>query len=172
MVTAAVATAFRVTKGMPLLERLDVLNQEVMAVGKDKYQMTLAAIDVSPQSGEFRYVSAGSPAMLSLETGASRPRAVPARGTPLGTKAFQPGVVDGVIDVATRLLIYTDGIPETPDANGRLLGMRRFSKLFAQTAEMPLAQAADSLVFAADEVRGTNPQDDDWTFVMVERLGA
>jgi serine phosphatase RsbU (regulator of sigma subunit) len=66
-------------------------------------------------------------------------------------------------------VIFTDGIPEIEVKDGKQLGLRRFSKIFQNTREMPLSRAAAAILEEADGIRGNAAQEDDWTLVLLER---
>lgn len=171
MVTAAVATALRVLVGGGLTDvehTLALLNQEVLRVAKGKYQMTMAALELDENTGHWRLFSAGAPPLLSLaETGEHRFHFCP--GTPLGTETgFELGVTEGQLQPGHRLLSYTDGIPEIPLANGQMLGMRKFAQLFERTRGQSVRDAAVNILGYADQARGNEPQNDDWTFTVIE----
>ena len=55
--------------------------------------------------------------------------------------------------------------------NDKLLGMRRFSRIYASTREDSIQGAVRSIVKQADAVL-SGVQDDDWTFVLLEWDGA
>lgn len=167
MVTAAVGTAFRVTHGVPLLDRLEVLNDEVLRVGRGKYHMTMTAVELDPQTGQFAIASAGGLPALRYLAG-PRPKVVAARGTPLGTTPFQPGMSQGQLELGERLFLLTDGIVEIEQTDGKMFGMRNLSKLFATTCELDLTRAMDQILSAVDQARGGVPQNDDWTFVLLD----
>jgi ligand-binding sensor domain-containing protein len=171
MVTAAVATALRVLVGSGVHDvehTLALLNREVLRVAKGKYHMTMAAMELDEASGRWRLLSAGSPPVLSLgERGEHRVHFCP--GAPLGTEiGFELGVAEGTLQRGDRLLAYTDGIPEIPLANGQLLGMRKFAQQFERTRRQPLRDAAATILGHADQARGNQPQNDDWTFTLIE----
>ncbi len=169
MVTAAVATALRVTSGTGVYDtpqKLEVLNQEVLRVGNHKYQMTAVAVELDPRTLRFEIYSAGGPPLMRLDS-AGNPRTIPCKGTPLGTIDFRAGHAEGQFGSTDRFMLYSDGILEVDVGGGRLLGNRRFAQIFQQTREMPLDQAAANIVQSADRLRA-GPQQDDWTFALVE----
>jgi serine phosphatase RsbU (regulator of sigma subunit) len=174
MVTAAAATAFRIQgrngTGVSLSERLRVINEEVLRVGGGHYQMTMSAIELDGRTGRFVYHSAGGQPIMRLRAD-GRPKLLPCPGTPLGTDSFNLGRVEGTMMPGERMIIYTDGIPELQLANGRLLGMRRFSMICERTRGLNLEQATQQIVLASDMLRQNMPQEDDWTFAMVEWSG-
>jgi sigma-B regulation protein RsbU (phosphoserine phosphatase) len=67
-----------------------------------------------------------------------------------------------------RLFIYSDGISEMVDANGRPLSDRRLSKILAQFKDHDVHRLKDDLTARLDEIRGANPQADDFTFVAID----
>lgn len=171
MVTAAVATAFRVLieHGLDdVPQALELLNREVLRVAKGKYHMTMAAIELEEATGRWICYSAGAPPILSLDqTGKHKVHFC--AGAPLGTETgFETGRVEGQLEPTDRLLIYTDGIPEISLANGAVFGMRRFAQLYERTREQDLRGAAATILLHADQSLGGQRQADDWTFTMLE----
>ena len=171
MVTAAVATAFRVLieNGLDDPEQgLHLLNREVLRVAKGKYHMTMAALEINETTGRWVLYNAGAPPILSLsQQGKHRVHFCP--GSPLGTEhGFEIGRVEGQLQPTERILIYTDGIPEILLPNGNVLGMRRFAQIYEKTRPQPLRDVAGTILAHADQTRGNQPQLDDWTFALLE----
>ncbi|HEU0033031.1 MAG TPA: two-component regulator propeller domain-containing protein [Kofleriaceae bacterium] len=175
MVTAAVATAFRVLTVNGGLEDvkhgLEVLNNVVLHVAKGKYHMTMAAFELDERTGRWVLHSAGAPPIISLgQTGKHRVHFC--AGTPLGIEAeFEPGRVEGQLEPAERILICTDGIPEIVLPNGSNLGMRRLAQIYERTRGQALKDAAAAIIQHADATQSGKPQDDDWTFTLIEWNG-
>ena len=171
MVTAAVATAFRVLVGNGLNDirvALDVLNQVVLHVAKGKYHMTMAALELDERTGQWVLHNAGAPPILTLDHNGKHKVHFSA-GCPLGTDAaFETGRIEGRLGPNERILIYTDGITEIALPNGSVLGIRRFGQLYERTRTQELKDAAASIVHEADLVQSNEPQMDDWTFTMIE----
>jgi ligand-binding sensor domain-containing protein/serine phosphatase RsbU (regulator of sigma subunit) len=172
MVTAAVATAFRVLLEAGVRDIQDVLealNREVLRVGKGKYHMTMAALEVDEESGQWIFHSAGGPPLLLLNS-KGKHRVVFCPGAPLGTEGagFEIGRVEGKFKPTERMLLYTDGIPEIALPSGSALGMRRFASLYESTRQQHLREAANTLMFQAVQAQAGQPQADDWTFTIVE----
>jgi ligand-binding sensor domain-containing protein len=171
MVTAAVATAFRVLIEDGLNDiniGLERLNREVLRVSKGKYHMTMAVLELEETTGHWIFHSAGAPPMLSLNNnGKHRVHFCP--GAPLGTEiGFETGRVEGRLQPNERLLLYTDGIPEILLPNGNVMGMRRFAQQYEMTRGQRLRDAAASILQHADQTRGNQRQTDDWTFAILE----
>jgi serine phosphatase RsbU (regulator of sigma subunit) len=171
MVTAAVATAFRVLleNGLDDVKHgLEMLNREVLRVAKGKYHMTMAALELEETTGRWVCHSAGAPPILSLDQNGKH-KVHFCAGAPLGTEAgFETGRVEGTLEPYDRILLYTDGIPEIALSNGTAFGMRRFAQLYERTRGQHLRDAAAAIVLHADQSQEGRPQDDDWTFTMIE----
>ncbi|HWU86840.1 MAG TPA: two-component regulator propeller domain-containing protein [Kofleriaceae bacterium] len=171
MVTAAVATAFRVLieNGLDDVKRgLEMLNREVLRVAKGKYHMTMAALEIEEATGRWVLHSAGAPPILSLsQTGKHKVHFC--AGAPLGTESgFETGWVEGQLEPTDRILIYTDGIPEIALPGGAAFGMRRFAQLFERTRGQNLRDASSTIAQHADQSLGGQAQADDWTFTLIE----
>jgi ligand-binding sensor domain-containing protein/serine phosphatase RsbU (regulator of sigma subunit) len=174
MVTAAVATAFRVLTGSGLddvKQGLDLLNRVVLHVAKGKYHMTMAALELDEATGRYVLHSAGAPPILSLDENGKH-KVLFCAGAPLGTETeFETGRIEGTLKPSDRLLMYTDGIPEISLPNGNVLGMRRFAQTYERTRKQNLKDAAAAIVQLADQSQAGQPQADDWTFTLIEWSG-
>jgi ligand-binding sensor domain-containing protein/serine phosphatase RsbU (regulator of sigma subunit) len=171
MVTAAVATAFRVLieNGLDDVSRaLELLNREVLRVAKGKYHMTMAALELEEGTGSWTFHCAGGPPILSLDQHGKH-KVHFCAGAPLGTEAgFETGRVDGRLEPGDRILIYTDGIPEITLSNGTVFGMRRLAQLYEHTRSQGLRDAAAAIQYHADQSLEGRAQLDDWTFTIME----
>jgi len=174
MVTASVATAFRVLTGSglnDLKQGLELLNRVVLHVAKGKYHMTMAALELDENTGEWALHSAGAPPLLSLNS-KGKHRVHFCAGSPLGTETgFETGFVQGKLQPNDRLLLYTDGIPEITLPNGNVLGMRRFAQLYERTRAQSLRDSAAAIVQLANDTQAGEEQADDWTFTLLEYTG-
>lgn len=172
MVTAAVATAFRVLieHGLDDVQQaMELLNKEVLRVGYGKYQMTMAALELDEETGSWIFYSAGAPPIMSLGVnGKHRVHFCP--GAPLGTDEarFETGRAEGQLQPSERMLLYTDGIPEVEAPDGTAMGMRRFAQLYERTGAQALPDAAATIVLHADQIQAGQLQADDWTFALIQ----
>lgn len=168
MVTAAAATAFRVSRsGDPLAQRLGAVHSEVQSVARGKYHMTMTAVQVDKRTGAFRLFSAaGMPAVIVKREG--RPKTVTCRGVPLGFDGFEIAWTDGQLEPHDRLVLFTDGIPELETPKGRLLGVRGFSRWFEGARGDSLEGVVRHVVGRAEQMLNGAAQEDDWTFAIVE----
>jgi sigma-B regulation protein RsbU (phosphoserine phosphatase) len=131
--------------------------------------VTAAYVFLDAASRELRYSAAGHPAMLLLREGSV-------------TEIAENGLILAAWDAATyseraipleagdRLLLYTDGLVEARNADGKLLGDNALMAAFAQTRGQDAEQAADFLIQTAKQ--WANSQDDDLTVVVCDCLMA
>jgi serine phosphatase RsbU (regulator of sigma subunit) len=143
----------------------------VLQVAKGKYSMTMAAFELDEVTGQWLLYNAGAPPMMTLNN-KGKHRVHFAAGTPLGTEAgFEAGRLEGRLQPGERVLIYTDGIPEIMLPSGQALGMRRLGQMYERTRQQQLRDAAAAIVQQADLTQSGKPQDDDWTFTLIEFSG-
>ena len=127
----------------------------------------MSVLEIDRNTGHFRYHSAGGLPLLRAPT-EGRTRLLPCPGTPLGSEEFRLGMVEGQTAPGELLMLYTDGIPELELTNGRLLGMRRFCAMVEKVRGSSVTVATKHLVETADTLRENRPQDDDWTFALIQ----
>lgn len=131
--------------------------------------VTAACVYLDAKTGSLRYAAAGHPAMLMLRNGAVSEVAengLLLAATELATYSeitlpLQPG---------DRFLLYTDGLIEARNAQGKLLGEDALSAAFLATAALATDQAADHMITIAEH--WAKSQDDDLTVLVCDYLGA
>ncbi len=67
-----------------------------------------------------------------------------------------------------RLLIFTDGVTETSNADGVLFGRQRVLALLNETADRPPSEALDAMTRELATFRGDGPQLDDVTIIVID----
>lgn len=130
----------------------------------------LARLD--PASGRLRYVNAGHPAPLLVR----------ARGgvETLGSGGFPLGLVDSASYEAAEttllpgdtLLVFSDGVSEARNADGRELGVERLAELARACHDADARGIASAIERTLDEFSGSAPADDDRTLVVLKRAPA
>jgi ligand-binding sensor domain-containing protein/serine phosphatase RsbU (regulator of sigma subunit) len=174
MVTAAVAMGLWVQANPPqseteVLDRLARVNQEVLIRCKGKATMSITAMVLDQHTGDLViYGLGGLPAVLMASDGSHS--VIGASGNPLGSvQNLQVGERVGRMAPGDRLLITTDGILETRVRGGRSFGFRRFITLMRDVRTTPLQEAVDRIIHEVDLARADQPQEDDFTFCVLER---
>ncbi len=125
--------------------------------------ITLFLALLHPDSGELQYINAGhlSPVIIDpqgqvslLGKASGPPIAVTDGGFETLHKTLAPG---------TGLVLVTDGITESTSPGNEFFGMDRLTEAIVANPAGPAAQLVDRVVSAADDFRGSVPQEDDVT---------
>ena len=118
---------------------------------------------------EWRYVSAGHPPPILLARNDAAPRVLdPASGLPigLGEEGYQEQVV--ALQPGDRLYLYSDGIPEALNGEGKPFHMPRLLEVLAQGRARPLEDSVAALWRAIESWRGGAELADDASLVALE----
>ncbi len=156
-----------------LLTRMNADLTRLLRRTGDMIFVTAAYVVVDANEGQLRYAVAGHPVPLhgSVEEGCTCPlkhgsEAVgPALGLmddftfEAGAEKFGPG---------DRVLLYTDGVFEAPDAKGEEFGQRRLGEVLAGSRALPLAAALPALLSAAEKFSGGSAFGDDVCLLAAE----
>jgi sigma-B regulation protein RsbU (phosphoserine phosphatase) len=121
-----------------------------------------------PETGEFRFTSAGHPGPVHLPRDAS-PVRLEITGFPVGvgTGRYEEQAV--TLRPGDRLVLYTDGVTEARNADGEHFGIRRFLAAVEQSRGSPLEQSLDALVGSVEGWRDDTPRHHDISILVVER---
>lgn len=134
--------------------------------GARKLYMTCWLGYYTPATGQLEYASAGHPYPVMVSPDGST-ESLKLPGMPLGVK--ENPVIRGdqrILAPGSSIILYTDGIVETADQQGRIIGFEGFSDLCRRIAGMPAAAAADLLFSAA---ASWGEQIDDQTVIVLHR---
>jgi sigma-B regulation protein RsbU (phosphoserine phosphatase) len=127
--------------------------------------VTAAYVYLDAASGELRYSAAGHPPMLLLR--GAEVREIFENGLMLAAFDFAAYKEIALpLQVGDRLLLYTDGLVEAANSAGEFFGRDRLAALLPQTAALPPAQAADTIMAAARHWSKT--QEDDLTLILCD----
>lgn len=159
-------------QGTELVPFLDALNRHLVRDTSDSDFMTLFYTVLDSVSRSCHWISAGHGPILHYSHDENRVATLPCSGIPLGileetefkempAVAMSPGNI---------LLIGTDGIWETSNAQGELFGIERLSRLLQDTAATSATAIHATILAAIADFRGQAPQDDDVTLVVIKAI--
>jgi sigma-B regulation protein RsbU (phosphoserine phosphatase) len=117
------------------------------------------------ENGRVDYSLAGSRPILHYRAQSMTMTQLAMEQFPLGLFAsagFQSSVVE--IEPGDILALFTDGLPETTDANDEQFGLDRIGEIIARKPAAPLSEITESVLEA---VRRHGPRTDDETLMLV-----
>ncbi len=88
----------------------------------------------------------------------------------LGIEPYEPTEICLTFEEGQRLVMYTDGLTEAVDGDGEFFGHNRLCQALSETRTLSAQVCADAVMTAVDTFRGSTPQADDETVVVVDRL--
>lgn len=153
---------------------LKQLNQVVYESCKGQLFMTMAVIQINLSSGEMTFSNAGheSPLILKANKSGSDKRECESlfvRGERLGfSMDSQFEKITTQIDLGDTLLIYTDGVSEAVNPDGKQFGERALKKILKQSDGSSLTEIKDKIYSDVTKFMGGTPQLDDITYVLVK----
>ena len=127
--------------------------------------VTAAYVYLDAHAAELHYAAAGHPAMLLLRDGAV---------TEIAENGILLAAVAGAnyeskslpLESGDRLLLYTDGLVEARNAEGKLFGDQSLARELKASARMTPSETADHLIGAVQ--RWSKAQDDDLTVLVCD----
>jgi sigma-B regulation protein RsbU (phosphoserine phosphatase) len=172
---ALIASMVKVAFGAALRETADpgailrVMNTTLCGMFERSY-VTAACVVIRPDVGILTYALAGHPPPLLLPEGDGHVVLLDERGLFLGFTLSATYTTSTVpIRPRARLIVYSDGVTETPAADDDLFGIDRLSRFAALERERPPDAFADALMAALESFadRKALPHDD-VTLVVVD----
>ena len=93
-----------------------------------------------------------------------------ASGLPIGFSAEEVDFSQQsvILDPGDRLLIYSDGVPDTMSDSGEVYGAARMLESITRLHQVPLSEMVNSLMAEISEWRGEAAANDDASILAVE----
>ena len=154
----------------PLGEMLRQLNRLVMLnIGSSPFFFTLSVARVDRKGKRMTFAGAGHPPAMIVQPGAE-PRLLESRSTVLGVLP-EAVVADATIEVqlnaGDRIVLYTDGITDVFNSQGKMLGVAGVQRFIRETAMLPLHEMKKAILDRVAEWR-EGPPADDISLILVE----
>ncbi len=173
MITASVTSAFHMLLAQGLghdpARLLAEVNEVLREICREQFFVTLCAILVNPQTCSVKLWNAGAPPVLTMSA-EGQVEALAAAGNRLGETVLKLGYVEATLAPGSRVLAFTDGVPELAQPDGKTLGLRRLRKVLNETRSEPVSAARTKLVSLLDATAAGAPLEDDMTFVLIDLL--
>ena len=147
----------------------EMVNGALYRTGGPRAFMTLFCGLLDPRTGKFDYVCAGHPFPLHRRSD----RSLSELGSgclPLGLRATVPLQASSVtIGDGEALVIFSDGIPEMLDGQGRAFGFDRLQEVAG--SGVSAQQIHDTILRSVDAFAGDAPVLDDRSLVVIRNNG-
>ena len=163
-------TISHLNNGAPLDEMLRRLNHLVMqSIGSSLLFFTLAVARVDRSGRRMVFTGAGHPPAMIVQPG-EEPRLLESRSTILGAL---PDAVDAEsalevqLNAGERIVLYTDGITDVFDSQGKMLGVAGVRRFVYETAMLPLHEMKKAILDRVAQWR-EGPPADDISLILVE----
>lgn len=150
---------------------MDVVNQRMLSDSRGSMFVTAFFGILEPTLGRLRFVNAGHPPGLMVNTRSAKPvDQLKPTGMALGivekthwrqkVVKFSPG---------DTLLLYTDGITEAQNARGNSYGEQQLVRIFRSVAGKSAAQIIDTILEDVRDFSGKTVQQDDIAIIVISR---
>lgn len=160
-------------KNLSLTYLLEEMNRTIFASAKRKFVMTFFAVAYDQARSQLSFANAGHnfPFLLTREQGKLDLRSLVARGNRLGDVEESRYMEQTIpVQAGDTLVMYTDGITEYRNPEGKEYSERRFRRILTKNAAMDADELGKAILSDLTEFAAQAPQEDDITLVVV-RVG-
>jgi serine phosphatase RsbU (regulator of sigma subunit) len=152
-----------------------ILNEHLREVLSPGRFVTLSAVLLDPQNGTTRCANFGHPPPVLLNQNGKLRALSCGDHLPLGLDALQVQWEPDRLDAGQLLAMYTDGLPELANAEGKMLGYATLRDMlrtvYMDHPGQPAQKLATNLSQALAAYRGASLDADDRTFLLLQRQG-
>jgi serine phosphatase RsbU (regulator of sigma subunit)/putative methionine-R-sulfoxide reductase with GAF domain len=156
--------------GRPPAAAVAITNDLLLADTRSELFVTLFYTILESDTGQIPYVNAGHPPPLLVRAASGDVEELRTGGMAIGVLPdleFEERTAH--LDPGDALILYTDGIPEATDGEGRMFGRKRLAEVARTYRHEPAEKLGESIEAAVAEFVAGAPQSDDLTLVVVKR---
>jgi sigma-B regulation protein RsbU (phosphoserine phosphatase) len=150
-------------------ELVNRVNQVVCGLaGGDRFVTAFFGL-LDARGGQLEYINAGHPPALLARRGEKSVEHLRPTETPLGFTddvEYSPATVS--VGPGDRIVLYTDGITEAPNAADEQYGVDRLEQSLVAHAGLPLDALVDHIIQDLIQFRGRDTFDDDVNVLVCE----
>ncbi len=158
--------------GRGLAHMMQELNEHLCDYLDDNAFVTMAAVAIDPVHYGVECLNAGHLPPLIIEPTGKVHRLQHAQSLPLGVARQPMTSQQTAINRGDMLAMFTDGLTELTDAEGKMLGQDRLSEHLTRThidePNKPMAEVRDELKKFLDHTRADHRSMDDRTFLLAQ----
>ena len=161
MAKLSAETRFALASNQSVNRAISSLNSSISGLGVEKF-ITFLCLVLDPKSGKIEIVNAGHmpPLWRRNGVGIEQP-GEDESGLPLGVMDEVDYECSSItLAPGERLLLYTDGIHEAPNAAGDCFGIKALTKLFASTRDDVVDIGENLTKSIVQYIEGTTQADD------------
>lgn len=158
--------------GRTLAEIVAAVNDYLVENSPENKFLTLFCAELDPTTGILHYTSAGhDPALLVHADGTYT--LLTAQGIPVGiTPNISLAIHQVCLVPGDVLAIYTDGLTESVNEQGEILGLERLAQTIIAHRDLSVSRLRDRVDEAVSRFVGRAPAADDLTLVLLRRLAS
>ena len=153
-----------------LAEAANRVNERLSAdIEETALFLTLFLIEIDPAQKRLTWVRAGHDPALLIDTLSGQAQELGGRGAALGLMddyRFEVNSREGWRS-GSLLALGTDGIWETRDESGRMLGKKRFLEIIRRNGHRPVGEILEAVFKEVSSFRAGGRQEDDVTLLVV-----
>jgi serine phosphatase RsbU (regulator of sigma subunit) len=160
-----------IAKGLSPRKLLSLANDKLFAHFQGKRHVAVFYGILETDSGRFIFAKGGHPPAIVVRSAEKRTEILSAEGIFIGLFP-DPTFEEKEISIAKndRLVMFTDGIIETFNANGQCLGLKKLEEAIIETVKYPVDVMVSALINMHKKYRDNTPPTDDVTLLVLQRL--
>jgi len=153
-------------------EMLEQMNNGVSELMPSGRFVTVAAAFYNPTDGKLMIARGGHPPPAIYRAATKTVELFEPKGLPLGIASGAKYVMEETfLELGDKFLLYTDGLPESANLSGEMVGIDGMAEFFRESASrLPVKDCFADLLAKRDEFCEGRLSKDDDTFVGIERL--